>query len=182
MKLFKRDRGEWITTKSGIKFHLEDPRSDEIEITDIAFALAGLNRFTGHSRVTVAQHCVIGSYEVPERFALEFLLHDAAEAYVGDVNRPLKNIIGRLYRPVSKRIDRAIRAKYGLPLEESGVVKLVDGRMCLTESRDQMSDRNHEWKEHRALSPFPNIIITVWSSRYAEDSFLRRFHELTQTR
>jgi hypothetical protein len=178
MKLFRKDRGEWIRTRSGKKFYFEDPLPEEVVIEDIAFSLAGINRFTGHSRVTVAQHCVVGSYQVPKRFALEFLLHDAAEAYIGDVNRPLKKLIGKSYRRINDRIDRVIRAKYGLPFIESSIVKLVDGRMCLTESRDQMGDGGHDWKFYKVMSPFPDVHITPCSPEEAELNFLERFHEL----
>ena len=47
LKLFQRNRGEWIRTRSGLKFYFEDPRPEDILIEDIAFHLAGLNRFTG---------------------------------------------------------------------------------------------------------------------------------------
>lgn len=178
-----RQHSEWIMTKSGSRFYFEDPTPDSIHIRDIAFALAGINRFTGHSRITVAQHSVIGSYYVAEpRFALEFLLHDAAEAYIGDVNRPLKKLLGKPYRRISDRLDRVIRAKYGLPLIESEEVKLVDARMCLTESRDQMNDAGVDWGFYNGKKPFDFITINPWDAEYAELAFLRRFYELTTVR
>lgn len=171
-------RHEWITTRSGLRFYFEKPTPEMMNIHDIAFALAGINRFTGHSRITVAQHSVIGSYVIHRRFALEFLLHDAAEAYVGDVNRPLKKVLGKKYRRISDRIDRVVRAKYGLPLEESAEVKRVDARMCLTESRDQMNDQGHDWGYYKGIEAFPHIHIYPWTAEQAEREFLRRFDQL----
>lgn len=170
---------EWIMTKSGTRFYFQRPTPEMVNIYDIAFALAGINRFTGHTRVTVAQHSVVGSYQVPPWFALEFLMHDAGEAYINDVNRPLKNVLGRKYRRIADRINRVIRAKYGLPLTKSDPVHLVDRRMCLTENRDHMSNQGIDWKGYRHVEPFHSITIQAWTAEYAEQAFMRRFHELT---
>jgi hypothetical protein len=91
----------WIQTNSGGVFHILDPREGEIKITDIGHSLAMQCRFTGHVRrfYSIAEHSVLGSYLVPEGDALWFLLHDASEAYIADINRPLKHFtqIGPAY-------------------------------------------------------------------------------------
>ena len=172
------NRGEWIRTRSGLKFHFEDPRPEEITITDIAYALAGINRFTAHTRYTVAQHCVMGSYHVPPGLAFEFLLHDAGEAYIGDINKPLKIVLGDSYRRIATKVDRAIRAKYDIPLEENPLVKEIDSRMCITESRDLMKDTGVEWSYYKDLNPLVEVQIIPWSPVVAELKFLERFEEL----
>lgn len=87
--------GPWIQTVSGKRFYLLDPRPEMICLEDIAHALGQLCRFTGHTRsfLSVAEHSVTVSHLLkPFGPAAELagLLHDAAEAYIGDVNNPLK--------------------------------------------------------------------------------------------
>lgn len=185
---------EWIRTRSGLKFYLAEPTPEMIDIRDIAFHLAGINRFTGATRSTVAQHCVVGSRLIEtfmkggEYFldgqlitnhdlALEFLLHDAAEAYTNDLNKPLKAIVGGLYRPIADNIDRIIRAKYGLRLSESPLVKEIDSRLALTESRDLLNDNGVEWDYYSDLQPF-DFTYQVVTALEAEVQFLERFEEL----
>ncbi len=81
-------RGDWIQVRSGRKFHPLDPRPEDVDINDIAHALSNLCRFTGHCTdfYSVAQHSVIASQIVPPASALAALLHDASEAYMGDIS------------------------------------------------------------------------------------------------
>lgn len=129
----------WIVTSSCTKFDLLDPKEDDILIEDICTSLSNLCRFTGHCKkhYSVAQHSVIGSLFVPKEFKLEFLLHDATEAYLGDVSSPLKKVLPE-YKAIEKRLDRVIRRKFGLPEEKSPVVEEMDQIMLATEARDIM--------------------------------------------
>src|SRR5689334_10911717 len=83
-------RGYNMTTFSGEPFWPLDPQPEDIRIVDIAHALSLQCRFNGHTKFhySVAQHSLIMSFNVPLQFALEALLHDAAEAYIGDLIRP----------------------------------------------------------------------------------------------
>lgn len=95
---------------------LENPRVEQIDIRDIAHSLSLINRFTGHTRTpySVAEHCVIGSEIIRGEFALEFLLHDAHEAYLGDVSGPLKGILGGRYAELADLWDFAIFERFDL--------------------------------------------------------------------
>ena len=97
----------WIQTYTGGKFHLLAPRQEEINIVDIAHALSMMCRFTGHVRrfYSVSEHSWHASYLVPKQDALWALLHDASEAYMADMNRPLKHFtaIGPAYLKVEKK-------------------------------------------------------------------------------
>ena len=89
------ERYGWFVTASGRRAFVEDPRACDLVIEDIAHALSNICRFGGHcSRFySVAQHSVCVSALVERTrpdLALHALLHDAAEAYVGDVIRPIK--------------------------------------------------------------------------------------------
>ena len=85
-------KGDWIQTFTGRAFYVLDPRPEDVDIEDIAHALSMQCRFAGHCRefYSVAQHSVTASWLVPPEDALWGLLHDAAEAYVVDLPRPIK--------------------------------------------------------------------------------------------
>jgi hypothetical protein len=84
-------RGPFIRTFCGRHVHVFDPRPDEIELLDIAHALSNQCRYNGHTNrfYSVAEHAVYVSWSCGQ-FALEGLLHDAAEAYIGDLVSPIK--------------------------------------------------------------------------------------------
>ena len=84
-----------IQTYSGLVFDFINPAEADVSITDIAHSLALINRFNGHTRrpYSVAEHCVRGSQLIDQKCAFHFLMHDAAEAYVGDVAAPLKQLL-----------------------------------------------------------------------------------------
>jgi len=127
----------WIQTHTGIQFDLLDPTPDMICIEDIAHSLARLCRFTGHCNqfYSVAQHSWLCSYKAPLKYALEALLHDAHEAYTGDMSKPLKGLCPE-YIVIQKNIDGVIREKFGLPAACSPIVRGIDHRMLYTEKRD----------------------------------------------
>lgn len=88
-------RGDWMMTYSGRAFWPLDPRADEIDPLDIAHALSMLCRYGGHVRrfYSVAEHCVLMSHAVAPEHALWALLHDATEAYMVDLPRPINRIL-----------------------------------------------------------------------------------------
>jgi uncharacterized protein len=100
----------WIQTVSGRKFDFLIPDVDSVYPFDVAWALSGINRFTGHTMpyYSVAQHCVRVSYMVQKEFALQGLLHDAAEAYIGDISTPLKQALDTISRGRFKLFERNV--------------------------------------------------------------------------
>jgi len=132
-----------IETYSGKWFDILDPQPDQIDIESIAHALSMLCRFTGHVKhfYSVGQHSWLGSYIVPENYALEFLLHDSAEAFLGDMNRPLKHLTeaGPAYREIEYKIMAVIRQKFGLPQFQSEIIHTVDNQMLYAEKEQLMS-------------------------------------------
>lgn len=109
-----------FNTASGIQVNLNEPTPEMMDIRDIANSLSKICRFNGHTThfYNVAQHSVLVSYLFAESeggdLALEALMHDAAEAYLGDVIKPLKVIIGTPYRRMEQFFDNAIAEKYNL--------------------------------------------------------------------
>lgn len=177
------DRGYNMTTASGLPFWPADPKPEDIRIEDIASHLSRLCRFNGALRddvemYSVAQHCVLVSHNVPPGYQLEGLLHDACEAYIGDRIKPLKMLMPD-YDEFEDRIDRVIRAKYGLPLEKSQPVRDADYRAVLTERRDILPPNlTVDWGTPLA-EPWPER-IERWQVNHARSVFLHRFKELTR--
>jgi hypothetical protein len=84
--------GDWIQTYSGRQFWPLDPRVEDVHLEDIAHALSNVCRYTGHVRefYSVAEHSVHVSWSCEPEDALWGLLHDASEAYLADMARPVK--------------------------------------------------------------------------------------------
>lgn len=174
--------GCWLQTFSGKAVFPLQPRIEDICIDDIAHALSLLCRFGGHVKkfYSVAEHCVRASYEVPLEHALWALLHDASEAYLIDLPRPLKHDpdTGRTYRAAESRLMRVICQRFGLPEQEPAEVKQADNRLLNTEQRDLMGPQVMPWSVND-LAPALSRKIEPWSSDMAEELFLRRFYALS---
>ena len=168
----------WIETASGKKFYPTEPRIEDIDIEDIAHALSHLCRFTGHCEVfySVAQHCVLASRYCPEH-PMWGLLHDAAEAYLGDVSRPIKQELP-MYQLWEERLLCLIAGKFGLPFPPPECVKEIDDRMLATERRDLMAPgESNYWDGLDGVEPF-DAPISPWDALTARHQFLKRFSEL----
>jgi hypothetical protein len=167
-------RGAWIETWTGRQFFLEDPRPDEVCIEDIARALSLLCRFTGHVNrfYSVAEHSLLVMQNLPLKFQAWGLLHDAAEAYLGDLSAPLKGLAALApYREIESLVLGAVFERFGLALGiVPPMVKQVDLRMLLTERRDLMPSTDNEWSVRG--EPFPHK-ITDWVPTDIEAQFLR---------
>lgn len=166
----------FIITRSGKHFNFEPPY--EFDISDIAFALSRICRFTGHvDFYSVAQHSVLASFLVPSHLALEALLHDAHEAYVGDVSAPLKALLPD-YRRVEKRIEMALRQQWNLPFQTSAQVKNADLVMLATERRDLGLDDGTHWPALEHIKPHPGKIKRA-TPISAHIMFIARYRQLT---
>jgi hypothetical protein len=128
-----------ILVFSGNTINLVDIANNVILIEDIAHALSNLCRFCGHIRefYSVAQHSVLVSRIVSPENAWAALFHDAGEAYLGDVSRPLKALLPD-YQAIEKRFEADIFRKLCLPEEIPDEVKRADTTLLMTEMRDLM--------------------------------------------
>lgn len=181
-----------ITTYTGKQFDFLNPKPEDICIEDIAHALACINRFRGHTRIpySVAEHCVRASY-VPVGNPLDNLLHDAAEAYIGDVPTPQKQNMGwNFYNGECKWFDGpwffevendiliCIYTALGLDYEKAQDIHQADKIMLATEIRDIMPTGHDYVFLDPNIKPLPHK-IKPWSWKYAETEYLRRYKELT---
>lgn len=198
----------WTLTGSGRAVDLLAPAADDIDLeTDVAEALARLPRFTGHVRsgaYSVAQHCVLGAdllaRDADPDLAAAFLLHDAHEAYLGDIATPVQRALARAaaragasaglkidvgdyvlmgLADIKARLDRAIHAAAGLrwPLTpaQAARVRAMDGAMLTHEARRLLPNPPRE-------GGFPPIALplrlgeklTPWPWPRAADEFRGR--------
>jgi 5'-deoxynucleotidase YfbR-like HD superfamily hydrolase len=167
----------WIYTFTGKKFYLLEPRLEDIDIIDIAHSLSFQCRWTGHSRFhySIAQHSYYCSFLGPDNEALSRLMHDASEAYISDISRPLKHLteVAQAYLEIESRIQNAIAQKFGFSLDVPSV-KRADEIMLYTEMK-QLIDCSNEDLDGKELFA---ITIESWSPEFANQMFYKRFKEL----
>ncbi len=132
----------FITTIGGHSFDPLSPSAEDIDVRDIAHSLSMICRANGHFSefFSVARHCINCAKEAEARgfgarVRLLCLMHDAAEAYIGDMTRPLKRQLP-LYCEREKKIIGCIMAAFGIPewnAEENGIVREIDDCMLYHE-------------------------------------------------
>jgi hypothetical protein len=183
------EAGPFIQTGSGRRFNPFAPERDQIEIDDIALALAHQCRFGGHCRVfySVAQHSCLVADLVREQggdeiAALWGLLHDASEAYLVDLPHPLKHRseLGRLYAEAEGRLQQAICERFDLPLEPPALLKPIDRALLATERRTLASVAWY-WPELDGVEPL-DLEIEPWLPEPSREEFLGRYEALSSSR
>lgn len=184
----------WIQTFSRRRFELLDPNPDDILITDIARALSMQCRYVGHVDrfYSVAEHSVrllwrledLGSTENEKRWAL---LHDAAEAYLGDVSRPLKQLPEmKPYRDAEARLMEAIAKRFSLAGSEPAIVTQLDYEILGTEVDALKFPPHPDWGATTKLGRLPPVweypptratVELGWPQHGAESAFLYKFRQ-----
>lgn len=171
-----------IRTYTGRAFQPLSPNPDDICIEDIAHALSLNCRFTGHVRwhYSVAQHSVLCSEIVEPELALTALLHDASEAYLSDIARPIKQQpeFGEVYLRFEGELERAIAKRFDLQYPLPVEVKTADNLLLVTEARDLMYGTKGWDPFLAAIEPMEQK-IEKWTPEEAEDRFLARYSELS---
>lgn len=174
-------KGDWMQTRSGKMFYALDPQPGDILIEDIAHALSMLCRFGGHCNefYSVAQHSVHVSELLPHHLKLSGLLHDATEAYLGDMVRPLKELMPA-YKKIEEKLEVVILDSFDvlwaldLYWDE---IKRVDNILLVTEARD-VRHWSSLWTATDGISPLKKTIVP-WGPRKAKAEFLKEYHKLT---
>lgn len=168
---------DWMQIYSGRAFYPLEPREEDIDIVDIAHALSRQCRYAGHieqEHYSVAEHCVLISLALPEEYALAGLLHDAAEAYLVDVPRPIKSSLHG-YTACEATLERVVFEKFGLSLPMPAIVKEYDTRILHDEQKVLMKSPPMPWN----IPGGPlGVEIHCWSADIAKQMFLMRFDEL----
>lgn len=174
-----------FNTATGQQVSLLHPSPEQISLEDIAKALSKLCRFGGqlNSFYSVAQHSVLVCQLAPAELRAYALMHDATEAYVGDVIKPLKVVIGDVYRQVEERFHRAICERFGFDAgaKEWEAVKRYDiDALTLEhywlqqgETAQDAWQRAYTWhpmQRGSSLAP-PSALSYCWDSLEAEVKF-----------
>ncbi len=165
-----------IRLASGRYFDFVNLSANVVTIEDIAHALAHICRFCGHTRqfYSVAQHSVLASYHCEQPYAA--LMHDAAEALLGDVSSPLKRLLPD-YRAIEERIESWLFYKFGVPFPLPACVKQADLLMLRWEQRDVMGAEADVWEAVADVVP-PSWRIVPHCPDTAREMFLARYQEL----
>jgi hypothetical protein len=188
----------WIITASGAEVDLRRPTAGSISALDIAHALAQINRFTGHTArpYSVAEHSLLVLDLLEREFAvrapaarLAALLHDAHEAYCGDVSTPVKQAIGWMWSDFEQPLQNHVLHRFGVlraAREYASLIKTCDLMALAIERRDLLPTPG---ADSRAWALLEGISAPGWvdlttghHSTYAwgdwRDVFIEKFGEL----
>jgi uncharacterized protein len=166
----------FIVTASGTRFYFHDMAANNINIEEIATSLSNICRFGGHCGAfySVAQHSVMVSHLVSKEHALAALLHDATEAYVGDMVRPLKRQMHK-YKEVERIVGRLIEHEFGVDLD-CHEIHTADNKALYAEAMvffGSVEDWDlDEFEYHCPIIPLDPI--------EARALFMKRFDELSR--
>jgi hypothetical protein len=176
---------DFIETFGGKRVYFMDPRPDDFDINDIAHALSNNCRWTGHCSffLSVAEHSVAVSLLCNDPLA--GLLHDASEAYLTDVAKPIKPFLEN-YMDIEDRIMKAIAEKFGFSYPLSKSVKWADNQQLSTEAHYLVPSKGDHWSWERwsagGVRPVVDegIAPIGYTPKEAKWRFIQRFNELTR--
>lgn len=172
---------DYIETKNGIAFHFLDPQPEEINVWDIAWSLSNQCRYTGHVQkfYSVAEHCCLlydyaKASGVTDKLLLRtILMHDASEAYLTDIARPIKAHIPD-YKKLEVRIEQAVADKYSLMYPFPQEVRELDTRILMDERAQAMEPSNNVWG---VVAEPLEVELQFWDPPTAYDAYRERFYE-----
>ena len=169
-----------ISTYLGNRFYPTEGRIEKIDIEDIAHGLAYQCRFNGqtHQFYSVAQHSLMVAALVPAPYQRAALLHDAAEAYLDDMVKPLKVLLPA-FAEIEDRVTQLIAAHFGLDFSDYAPIKHADMRALATEKRDLMPHSSEPWSYLAGFTPLPDTIQPL-SPNEAKQQFLQQWLRLNQ--
>lgn len=169
---------ECLRTFTGKKFHIFNPKENEVYIKDIAHSLSMTCRFNGHSSVfySVASHLIIGSKLIKNPFKKEFFGHDFSEAFTGDLISPIKRRSNEFCK-MEKKVEKIIAKKYNFSYPMLKEVKEMDNLMFRMELCYLM---NYKTKEIFPITKKDFIIMINKTPAQVKVEFMERFNELTK--
>ena len=177
-------RGDWLQLYSGKRFWPTDPHAEDVEIDDIAHSLSMQCRYAGHcvKFYSVAEHSVhIADWLYVKGFTsdqvIAGLLHDATEAYLVDVPRPVKPFLPG-YKEAEAAVWQAVATRFELPVEMPAIVKEVYSRII----GDERANMRHCAADWYATGEPLGIELQYWSPAEAEARFLDRFRTVERAR
>lgn len=173
--------GDWIQTYTGSRMFPLDPHPAEIDIHDIAHSLSNLCRFNGHVKrfYSVAEHSCHVSDVLPAELRLAGLLHDASEAYLCDLPRPIKRSaeFAEQYLSAETKLMRVIAVRFCFEWPLVDAVHKADDQLLSTEALQLMAPLHPDWKDR--TDPVDGLILPCWGPTEARDQFTARYFALT---
>lgn len=168
-----------ISTWSGRWFDILAPQDYEYDIEEIAHSLSNLCRYTGHTNgfYSVAEHSVLVSRLVPDNLALRGLLHDASEAFLGDVASPLKKLLPE-YKAIERSVEQAIANYYGLPFPYPAAIKEADKKMYWQERQSVANNGLKDELWHQGNCAARKEAATGMRPEHAFRFFMYRYNEI----
>ena len=178
----QRLKGDWMQTHTLKQVYFRDFRPEDVSIEDIAHHTSKIDRFTGAGDFlySVALHALIGSFQVPEEYKLTFLMHDSAEAYIGDISRPLKNSVkDDMIRKIENPILQTIFTVYSIPWPIPQIIKEYDLALCFAEAEVLGLDTSVWGNYSNPEIEIDTRLMYEMDWRVVKNMFLDRFKELT---
>jgi uncharacterized protein len=171
------DVGPSIMLQSGAWFDFAAPHCSLFTIEDIAHGLANICRYSGQCNrfYSVAEHSLLVS-ETAVGFELEALMHDAAEAFLGDITRPLKQMLPD-YKRIEGEVERAIFTRFGLQVPLPHEVKKADLRVLAAEQRQIMPPGTDGWLREQDVVAAA-VVVRHLPPEQAKRAWLERFEAL----
>jgi len=171
--------GGWIQTYSGRAFFPARPDSDHVHINDIAASLSKQCRYAGHCLrfYSVAEHCCHLADVAPDEHKLTALMHDASEAYLVDIPRPIKPLL-REYKTIESNLMAVIGSKYGFDWPLPAAVTELDQAIMSDERAQNMVHMDVGAVTWGNALPALGITLQYWGPDKAEYEFLVRFQRL----
>jgi uncharacterized protein len=166
-------KGDWMQTFTGLAFWPLDPRPNEIRLLDIAHGLSKLCRYGGQCVrfYSVAEHSLLVASQAPDHLKLTALMHDASEAYLIDVPRPLKrNLDG--YAEIENRLMETIAGRFGFDWPMPDEIKQLDERIIEDERQQNMSEPPRFWGHREPLG----VTLQCWAPPTAAANFMTAFY------
>jgi hypothetical protein len=175
----------YVSTYLGNRFYPLEPRIDDVDIEDIAHGLAYQCRFNGQTSAfySVAQHSLMVAALVPDELRFAALLHDAAEAYLGDMVKPLKVLLPA-FSEIEDNVSRIIGERFRVDLNHNPIIKQADLVALATEKRDLMPYSVEEWANLIGVKPMAEAILPM-APDVAKREFMKEFdrmHAMPQRR
>jgi hypothetical protein len=148
-----------VSTRSGRRVALLNPSPSQIAIGDIAHGLAHQCRFNGQTNkfYSVAQHSVLVASILPRELRLAGLLHDASEAYLGDIVQPLKELLPD-YQAIEAKFCEVLGTRFNVDLQPNDAIKHADLVVLATERRDLMPMDTADWSSIAGITPLSRTI------------------------
>jgi len=169
-----------VRTYTGKNVDLLKPRPQDIDVRDIAHHLAKLDRYNGAGQFTfsVGHHSLLVSDALPKEYKLHGLLHDATEAYLGDVVSPLKKLLPD-YRKIEQGVMSAICNKFEITFPRPGIIKKADMAVMAAEMHQVCKWPDLPLKQGLPEPP-KGMVIKKMNWRQVKETFLERFKELSK--